>query len=549
MKNIIKILSFSGAPLWGVFLLTIVGIVSGMTGFLFIYLINRVTKLFINGGIDIYDVTYASAFAACIFLFFVTRIFLSNKVIKLSQSVFWNIRKRIVELLSKSKYYETQELKDQIYAVIHHDAKNLLEATTIFIAVFTSIIMVVTCLVYMAFFSLILFGFSIVTLIVGIVIYQFVISRCDAHFVRSREIESNFLKSFDAIFFGLKEINLSPEKGVAIYNEKVSPLLTEGYERNRKAYTGYMNSQMVGLIGFYVLITFILLHLGFIFSLETSIIVNFTFLLLFILGPIEFVMGSLPILSRANISLTKMVEVIDQLNAKVEDTNTTVEKRQRFSKIKVSDVMYEYKNAEGFHLGPVNFEINPAETIFIYGGNGSGKSTFIKILLQLLDQKEGQIVLDGVEINEENKESYTSLFAAVFSDFYLFDGVYGVENISEAQVQEYLELFEVDKKITIENGKFSTTNLSTGQRKRLAIIAALLENKPILVLDEWAADQDPEFRKKFYKNIIPYLKNKGITIVAITHDDAYYSASDRIYKMEYGKIVEKKTLLRSLATA
>lgn len=552
MKNILKIISFSDTPNWVVFLLLLIAIFSGLTGFAFVFLINKVTKLFINGGITMYDIEYCTAFALIIFLFFVTRRLLTIKVINLSQKVFWNIRKKIVKLLSRSRYYDTQNLKDQIYAVIHHDAKNLLEASMVIIEFFAAIIVIVACFGYMAYFSFILFCFSLITLFIGVIIYQFGINRSNAHFKISRELESGFLKNFDAIFYGLKEINMSPKKGLAIYNQNISPVLSEGYNRTRAAYIGYTNSQIIGQLAFYILIAFILLHLGFIFKLETSIIINYTFLLLFILRPIETVMSTIPSLNRAYISLTKMVFVIDKLSEQASSEPLLAEMNEKykthFSKIKVSNLAYNYKNREGFSLGPINFEINASDTIFIYGGNGSGKSSFIKLMIQLIVQKKGTIELDGQLIDENNRNQYRNLFSVVFSDFYLFDKIYGIDNIDKEQVQEYLKLFEVDKKITIENGTFSSTDLSTGQRKRLAIIAALLENKPILVLDEWAADQDPMFRKKFYKEILPLLKQKGITIIAITHDDAYYSSCDRIYKMDYGKMHEKKNLQHSLLT-
>ncbi|MEO0778406.1 MAG: peptide ABC transporter, partial [Bacteroidota bacterium] len=128
--------------------------------------------------------------------------------------------------------------------------------------------------------------------------------------------------------------------------------------------------------------------------------------------------------------------------------------------------------------------------------------------------------------------------APVFSDFYLFDEFYSVGEVNEAKLRDYLELFEIDEKVTIEGGKFSTTDLSTGQRKRLALIAVLLEDKPVLVLDEWAADQDPYFRKKFYTEILPRFKKEGWTIIAITHDDKYYDCCDRLLKMDYGRLYE-----------
>ena len=140
-------------------------------------------------------------------------------------------------------------------------------------------------------------------------------------------------------------------------------------------------------------------------------------------------------------------------------------------------------------------------------------------------------------INKENYSNYRSIFSVVFSDFYLFDELLGIDNMNIQKCNDYLQLFEIEQKVKLDNNHFSTIDLSTGQKKRLALIAMLLEEKPVLVLDEWAADQDPYFRKKFYTEILPFLKKEGFTIIAVTHDDKYYHCADKLYKMDYGKLI------------
>ena len=151
----------------------------------------------------------------------------------------------------------------------------------------------------------------------------------------------------------------------------------------------------------------------------------------------------------------------------------------------------------------------------------------------------GEIRLNGVRVNHDNYPAYRAAFAVVYSNFYLFDELLGLETFSREKWDYYIRLFELEGKVTLEGNKFSTTELSTGQRKRLALIAALMEEKPVLVIDEWAADQDPYFRRKFYTEIIPLLKKEGIAIIAITHDDRYYNCADKLYRMDYGKLVRE----------
>ena len=101
-----------------------------------------------------------------------------------------------------------------------------------------------------------------------------------------------------------------------------------------------------------------------------------------------------------------------------------------------------------------------------------------------------------------------------------------------------LALLEMGDKLGVENGAFTTIDLSAGQRKRAAMLACVLERRPILVLDEWAADQDPHFRRKFYEVILPWLRRQGFTIVAVTHDDRYFHHADRRIHLREGRIVE-----------
>jgi putative ATP-binding cassette transporter len=171
------------------------------------------------------------------------------------------------------------------------------------------------------------------------------------------------------------------------------------------------------------------------------------------------------------------------------------------------------------------------------GGNGSGKSSLAKLITGLYIPENGEIILDENLITENNREWYRQHFSVVFSDFYLFEELLGLENNNlDIQAQKYLEKLQLDHKVKIENGQLSTTALSQGQRKRLALLTAYLENRQIYLFDEWAADQDPLFKDIFYTQLLPELKTQGKTILVISHDDHYFHLADRIIKLNYGKI-------------
>ncbi|WP_255211240.1 cyclic peptide export ABC transporter, partial [Methylogaea oryzae] len=190
-----------------------------------------------------------------------------------------------------------------------------------------------------------------------------------------------------------------------------------------------------------------------------------------------------------------------------------------------------------FMLGPLDFVLEPGELVFVVGGNGSGKTTLALLLIGLFAPESGTILLDGAPVTAAAREDYRQHFSAVFSDFYLFESLLGFGNRElDEQARDYLRRLQLDHKVRIEDGRFSTVDLSQGQRKRLALLAAYLEDRPFYVFDEWAADQDPAFKQVFYTEILPSLKAKGKTVVVITHDDAYFHLADRCLRLEDGKI-------------
>jgi len=203
---------------------------------------------------------------------------------------------------------------------------------------------------------------------------------------------------------------------------------------------------------------------------------------------------------------------------------------------------------EAFTLGPIDLKLRRGEMVFVVGDNGSGKTTLIKLLLGLYAPQAGEVLIDGSVVKPEGRDDYRQLFTTVFSDFYLFEdlvageeseGGAGMEVLPETALP-YLERLEIAHKVSLKNGAFSTTDLSTGQRKRLALVHAYLEGRPVLVFDEWAADQDPTFRHLFYTELLPELRAKGHLLVVISHDDRYFHLADRVITMHAGKIAEDR---------
>jgi len=269
--------------------------------------------------------------------------------------------------------------------------------------------------------------------------------------------------------------------------------------------------------------------------------VAYALTLLYLMTPMQVILNTLPQMSRANVALKKTEELGFTLSSQEAETSgkthaspgnwNTLELRS------VSHVYHREGESENFVLGPLTLSFKPGELVFIVGGNGSGKTTLVKLLTGLYVPEGGKIWLDGRPMEQADREFYRQHFSAVFSDFYLFEQLLGLLDPDlDGRAREYLEQLKLSHKVGIVNGKFSTTDLSQGQRKRLGLLTAYLEDRPIYVFDEWAADQDPQFKTVFYLQLLPELRAKGKTVFVITHDDRYYQVADRIIKLDDGQI-------------
>jgi putative ATP-binding cassette transporter len=209
--------------------------------------------------------------------------------------------------------------------------------------------------------------------------------------------------------------------------------------------------------------------------------------------------------------------------------------------LELAGVTHQYKGDQGdsnFTLGPINMKLARGQLVFIVGGNGSGKTTLAKLLVGLYAPESGAVWLDGAAVTDENRESYREMFSVVFADFYLFESLLGLDVPElDRRAAEYLRQFRLDQKVGVSEGMLSTTELSQGQRKRLALLTAYLEDRAIYLFDEWAADQDPSFKEIFYRQLLPDLKSRGKTVLVISHDDSYYDMADRLIKLESGQVI------------
>jgi putative ATP-binding cassette transporter len=261
------------------------------------------------------------------------------------------------------------------------------------------------------------------------------------------------------------------------------------------------------------------------------------------MGPLAGLLGSLSVFSRANVSLRKVEQL--GLALSVHPSDNAVISHGRFASepfeslelLQVEHHYYREREDDNFKLGPIDLTLRPGELVFLIGGNGSGKSTLAKVITGLYPPAGGEIRLNGTAIGDDNRDDYRQCFSAVFSDYFLFERIVGAGGEdADRRARDYLERLHLNHKVSIRDGVFSTTQLSQGQRKRLALLCAYIEDRPFYLFDEWASDQDPLFKEVFYNELLPELRALRKAVLVITHDDRYFGTADRLIKLDYGQL-------------
>ncbi len=313
-----------------------------------------------------------------------------------------------------------------------------------------------------------------------------------------------------------------------------------------RIFTNFYERQVAGDALVYGLLGINVFVLPLVFDIQSEAIRALNFVTLWlVLGTVKLV-TSLPRLSSISAALSRLRE----LEAKLADERLEPTGRPEdldggpfkdFKHIRIEDLSFTYPDTgkgDAFPLGPIHLDFRRGELVFITGHNGSGKSTFTKLLAALYRPTNGSIRVDGVPLTDETLVAYRSLFATIFVEHCLFDRTHGLSADAEIRAPALLEQLGIAGKTSIVGGRVTNRNLSTGQKKRLAMVLARLSSKPILLLDEWAADQDPEFRAFFYEHLLPQLRDEGRLVIVVTHDDNYFDRADRCVRFDGGLIAE-----------
>lgn len=433
---------------------------------------------------------------------------------------------------------------ERVYATLTEDVNTLSQILPNIPRFIINITTMLAGAAYMAWLSPAAFGVIGAFVVVGVLAYRLLWNRTIRHTRTGREHYDSMFGHFGAMHEGLKQLKLSRERREVFLGKDLDHSLQSYRQLNMAARTLFVIAENVTRIVFFGLLGMLIFFVPRLDGIDPEVLTGLMIMALYLYRPLGLVMEMVPQFGRALVSLEKVDSLGLSLGETRDDANDALVATPTWKSIELKGATYSYRRDYDDHvftMGPIDVSFQPGELVFVVGGNGSGKTTFAKILTSLYPMEKGELRLDGELVTEANQSEYRQLFSAVFADYHLFPELIGgdgqgddLDDKSTAHLRE----LELDHKVTVKDGVLSTTDLSQGQRRRLALLSAYLEDRPFYLFDEWTADQDPAFKDVFYTKILPELKARGKGVLVITHDDRYMHVADRCLMLEDGKMLQ-----------
>lgn len=522
------------------FIIVVMSILSGFGNSMMVFIVNEALSRTLSdtnriAGIETGLYVY---FILGLLLFVSADYYARRKLISLTNKMIYNKRMTIIDRIFSAPYYKFEAMDHgKTFAALNNDPENVSTFVNMFVQILTGGVSLIVCFVYLG--TLNGWGalLSIAIVILASALFMLVSHSAEKIFEKNRDVQNVFFKNISDMVSGFKELYINGRKRNEFHDDIQNSCKMYTDTRIEGDYK-FVGVSIFGNTLYMLVIGAVVFTFPMIFRyIQSDTLSSFVVVYLYMGGIITMLTNFIPNLVRVMVSWKRINSYIEEVSVLHEEKTIFDNKNTDFT-MQLKEVEFHYKsdNGEVFSLGPISYEFRSGEIVFISGGNGSGKTTLAKLITGLYQPDGGEILVNGKKIDSKTLGSY---FTTVYSDFYLFDRLYGIDSEDkEEEINRYLDILKIKDKVCVADGKFSTIRLSTGQRKRLALLISYLEDKPVFFFDEWAADQDPEFRKLFYTELLPELKAKGKAVIAITHDDRYFYEADKLIKMEMGKIVE-----------
>ncbi len=492
----------------------------------------------------------ASLFLIALFLFMRTQQYVTITATAEIEAIIHKMRVRLMNYIRRSELLELERVgRSRIVAAVTSDTAVLTQASNMLCFTVQGAVLVFFVGLYVAYLSIVAFALTFVIVFGAGVIFHYKNKRLAAQKGESAGWERRLLDRLVDFLDGFKEVRLNRARSDDLFADALEVSKTAA---NIKIRTQAETFKMIvtSQISMYVLlgaVVFVAPNLT--DTLGGASIAKTTTALLFVVGACFGLVQSIPILLNANAAADRIARLEAALAATlIPGASLAPVSPKRLERIEMHNIVFRYVDKfsdTAFKIGPIDFSLRSGELVFITGGNGSGKSTFLRVLSGLYPPDSGDVTLDGRPVNNASRDEYRGLMSAIFFDYHLFQRLYGIADADPAEIDRLLAQFRLSDKTSLTDGEFRTLELSGGQRRRLALIVSMLEKRPIMILDEWTAEQDPEFRRKFYDELLPEMMRAGATLVVITHDDRYLDELHlpaRRIRMDEGRIVEERTM-------
>jgi putative pyoverdin transport system ATP-binding/permease protein len=488
-----------------------------------------------------FDLRLVEAFAVALAIYLASAYFSAISRDLLVRDLLHRLRLRICGKLIHAplRLVEDQD-PGKIFTLIGHESERLADVAKDFIVTFQAAIVLLVALVYLTWLSPASFAFATITIVGGAATYYWHESKAKMRYRQAREKEVEYFDTMYDLLHGFRDLKLDR----AQQGEIMAHLATVSQEfRALSAASArlYHINELVSQAFTFGLIAVIVFLLPLMTPGSAGSTYQLLATVLYLLSPVEQMISSVPAFSQGAVALGNITRLESAVGAEgVRETGPSSVPPVPFERIDLEKVCFEFRSAiavESFELGPIDLSLRRGEILLVCGGNGAGKTTLLKLLAGLYQPSSGKLLLDGRPIEGLRISGYRELFAVIFGDPYLMQRLYGIGDLDATMVKALLTELELDRKTTLQNGRFSSTRLSAGQRKRLAYAVSRLRDRQIYIFDEFAADQDPQFRAFFYTVLLPRLKSEGKTVIAVTHDERWFGSADRLVKLEYGRIV------------
>lgn len=515
------------------------GLISGGLGAALIVVIHHALVKSGLGALWLISV-FVTVVAGKVFSHYASQVML----VRLAQDSILRLCRNICGKVLVAPFQKLESLgQARILATLTDDVVTLSAAVQSVPALATNLTVVAGCAVYLLWLSWQVFLVCTMMVLLGITVYRMLLLHAHAAIEAAREGRDRLFGDFRTLIDGVKELKLHRGRREEFVRCEVDCTTDFLRVQNFAASRQYLFADAWTQILFYSLIGMLLFAAPVFSSASKEALTGYVFAALYMMTPVWTLIGSVPIFARGRVALAKIRTLDGELGGAEEPLGGNGAAIAQRITICFEETCFMYSPSisedDGFGLGPLNLELASGEVIFVTGGNGSGKSTFVKLLTGLYAPQKGRILLNGISIDDSNRNFYREHFSAVFADFYLFKRLFGLEAGQRGdEIAAYLTSLGMDRKVKVEREQFSTIALSSGQRRRLALLTAYMEDRPIYVFDEWAADQDPTYKEVFYMRLLPELKARGKCVIVVTHDDRYFSRGDRILRLEGGYLTE-----------